>query len=140
MKNLLLFCFSFVLLLPVFSQESSAQKFDPEDVKGITKACMDYVEGYFESSRDRVSEGVNDALAKRTIKDNKIIEMNKEQLINAAISKTRNKPSITVKIFDIYNGIASTSVTSGFIDYCQLAKINGKWQVMNVLWINFIKK
>ncbi len=30
--------------------------------------------------------------------------------------------------------VKTANTKYGFFDYCQLAKVNGKWTVMNVLW------
>jgi hypothetical protein len=62
--------------------------------------------------------------------------MSRAKLIEAATSKQRVKPEITVEVFDICGNIAIAKITSGFVDYAELAKINNNWQVVNVLWSN----
>jgi hypothetical protein len=40
-----------------------------------------------------------------------------------------------VRILDIYRGAASARVdASTWVDYLQLAKWNGRWVIVNVLW------
>lgn len=40
-----------------------------------------------------------------------------------------------VEILDIFEGMASVRVTSArFVDYMHLAKWNGEWKIVNVLW------
>jgi hypothetical protein len=42
-----------------------------------------------------------------------------------------------VRILDIFGGAASVRVTAAtWVDYLQLAKVNGRWVIMNVLWEN----
>ncbi len=115
------------------------QKFNPDEVKAVKQACLDYVEGYFDSDGNRIAQGVHPSLVKRTIKGNTILEMTREQLIGVAVAKKRAKPPITVEVYDIYNGLAVAKITSGFVDYVQVAKFEDKWQVVNVLWGNFVK-
>jgi hypothetical protein len=115
---------------------NSNQTFNQDDLKAVKQACLDYVEGYYESNGERVAKGVHADLVKRSIKNDTIIEMSRAKLIEAATSKQRTKPEITVEVFDIYGNIAIAKITSGFVDYAELAKINNNWQVVNVLWSN----
>ena len=40
-----------------------------------------------------------------------------------------------VTILDIYQNVASARIdASGWVDYLQLAKWNGEWRIVNVLW------
>jgi len=40
-----------------------------------------------------------------------------------------------VSILDIYQGAASAKVIAGdWVDYLHLARWNGRWQIVNVLW------
>jgi hypothetical protein len=42
-----------------------------------------------------------------------------------------------VRILDIFGNTASVRVdASGWIDYMHIAKWNGRWVIMNVLWEN----
>jgi hypothetical protein len=43
----------------------------------------------------------------------------------------------SVKILDIYGGAASVRVRAAtWIDYMHMAKFNGQWRILNVLWEN----
>lgn len=101
----------------------------------IKKACLNYVEGFYESNGKRIAKGVNEKLVKRIIgEDKKIHTMDRATLIKNAESKTYAKPAISVEIYDIYKNIATVKITSDFIDYVQVGKVNDTWQVINVLW------
>lgn len=141
-KCIFIFILTAVCLTGITAKEFTKNKFDPEDVKGITKACMDYIEGFYEHSKERVETGMNPALVKRIIVNgNQIQEMTRDQVVAATVKDVkRTKPDITVKIFDIYQGIAAAKISSSYIDYCQLAKIDGKWQIINILWDRLPKK
>ena len=45
------------------------------------------------------------------------------------------KRDIRFKLLDLKRNIAFVEVFSSmYYDYCQLAKINGEWKIVNVLW------
>jgi hypothetical protein len=52
---------------------------------------------------------------------------------NIPVAQRKN----TVKILDIYQGAAVARVDAAtWIDYMQLARWNGRWVIVNVLWEN----
>jgi putative lumazine-binding protein len=54
------------------------------------------------------------------------------RLLNSA-AKRKND----VRILDIYEGAASVRVNAAdWIDYMQMARWNGRWVIVNVLWEN----
>ncbi len=49
---------------------------------------------------------------------------------------SEEKRDIQVKILDVLEGLAMVKATSAmFWDYLQLAKIEGEWKIINVLWV-----
>lgn len=124
----------------------------PADSLAIEKACRDYVEGWAEGNAGRVAMGVSPELVKRTIgKDQDGASYTSDMsasMLTAATKRNRggvvmrdlepDKPfSLEVTISDITGeyAMAKTANTKyGFFDYCQLAKVNGEWKVINVLW------
>lgn len=138
-KTLFVFIICIMTMMLIYSKDNTTMKLNDREVKEITKACLDYVEGYFESSKDRIENGVHQKLVKR---DAKMNEMTRDQLVQYAVSKKRDKPKngIIVTVFDISGNIAIARIDSEFVDYAQLLRIDGKWQVINVLWDYFQKK
>jgi hypothetical protein len=43
---------------------------------------------------------------------------------------------IAVEIYDISRDMAALKVTSAmYVDHLQIAKVNGEWKIVNVLWV-----
>ena len=110
---------------------------------------MNYIEGYYQADADRMAEALHPELAKRAIfadkeGNNFVSGMTKSLLIHAT-RHNDNKRAINpdaefeayIEIFDILNDNASAKSTSNkftFFDYFHLAKWNGEWKIVNVLW------
>ncbi len=123
-----------------------------KDSLEIEKACRDYVEGWKEGNLSRISNGVSAELVKRTIrKDSEglsfISNMDAVLLKNIAkrnINGVKAKDfepdkefKLDVYIYDItgdYALVKTVNSKYNFFDYCQLAKFNGEWKIINVLW------
>jgi hypothetical protein len=147
MKKSLLLVFS-VMLFPGFVLRAQTKA----DSSSIEKACRDYVEGWATGDADRVAKGVSPELVKRTIGQDKegncytnnmsasllitVTRMNKEGVKGKDLEP--DKPfKLDVRICDITGdyALARTATTKyGFFDYCQLARFNGEWKIINVLW------
>jgi hypothetical protein len=121
----------------VYTQPQSSSNSKSDEVAAVKTACLDYVEGWFDSSTERVERSVHPDLVKRIPKDNALNEMTRDVLIKSTKMKKKSRPEIVVEVYDVFKDIALAKVTSGFVDYVQLAKIEGRWQVVNVLWQQF---
>ncbi len=119
---------------PAFG-ESSTNVDQTADIEAIKAACLDYVEGYYDADAARIERGVYKDLVKRKPMRTSVTTMDRKILINLASSK-REKPEIIVEVLDVYQNVATAKVISEFMDYCQLAKLSGQWQIVNVLWVN----
>jgi hypothetical protein len=129
--SLSLLTLAVLALAPTAAPASSEQ-----DTAGIKQACMDYVEGFYQADIARIETGVHPGLVKRAVSGNKLSDMTRQDLITNSIAYRTKVPPITVEVLDVFEkgNIAVAKITSGFVDYAQLAKIDGKWQVVNVLW------
>lgn len=118
------------------------------DTAGIRSAALDYAEGWFEGNGDRMARAVSPELVKRivvrdTVSGKDMIQgMGATVLTNGArrgfgkmtpVDKQEKK----VEIYDIFRGAAVAKVTmTNWIDYLQLARVDGRWVIVNVLWEN----
>jgi hypothetical protein len=122
-----------------------------DDRQLIEKAIHNYVDAFYQADTTKAYESIAKDLAKRgyyTSKDGKINEakMSFEQLVRLA-QRWKNTQNITadspkkITVFDILDRIASAKVEAQWgIDFFHLAKINGTWTIINVLWQEYPKK
>ncbi|HVG16488.1 MAG TPA: nuclear transport factor 2 family protein [Chitinophagaceae bacterium] len=119
-----------------------------DEKAAIEKAIMNYVNAFYEADTIKAYESIANDLAKRgyyTTKEGKIAEakMSFEQLVKLA-QRWKGTQNITaetprkITVFDILDKIASAKVEAKWgIDYFHLAKVNGKWMIINVLWQDY---
>ncbi|MEX2179567.1 MAG: nuclear transport factor 2 family protein [Gemmatimonadaceae bacterium] len=134
---------SFVLLLiTVPAQAQSAA-----DSAAIRAAALDYIDGWWEGSADRMERAIHPDLAKRIINaDMRGRSVLGHQSAMTLVQNTqrgggRETPSAErrsdVRILDIFGNTASVRVDAGaWVDYMHIAKWNGRWVIINVLWEN----
>ena len=115
------------------------------DSNGIRQAALDYIEGYYEGDGARMERALHPELAKRIVRTN---EQGRSQLgqmsamslvLGTRAGGGKDTPMADrrkdVTIFDIYQNAASAKIyASGWVDYLHLAKWNGRWVIVNVLW------
>jgi hypothetical protein len=115
------------------------------DSAGIRQAALDYIDGYYTGDGARMERAVHPELAKRIVRTN---EQGRSQLgqmsamtlvVGTRAGGGKDTPVAQrredVTILDIYQNAASAKVyASGWVDYLHLAKWNGRWVIVNVLW------
>ena len=131
-----------VVLLPA---AAAAQTADAER-EAVRQAVLDYVEGIYEVNPARIERSVHPDLAKRgffvkrgeaayssdVMTFQQLVELAKTYNKNGRVPKDAPKE---VVIFDISDQTASAKLTAVWgIDYIHLAKYDGKWKFVNVLW------
>ena len=131
-----------VAALPVGLEAQTA-----EDSTGVRAAVTDYVEAIYRVDTSRIVRSVRPELAKRGyyVPRNQTTYANSPmsyaELINVA--KTFNaKGNVNaesaikqVTILDMANQTASAKLVATWgIDYMHLAKYDGRWMIVNILW------
>lgn len=124
----------------VFAQTSST------DEEAIRKTALDYIEGWYTGDAVRMERALHPELAKRMISTDpktgrsqfnhmgatRLVQRTREG-IGKKIPQDRQLKEVT--ILDRYNNAAVVKiVASNWIDYLQVAKFNGDWKIINVLW------
>jgi Putative lumazine-binding len=116
------------------------------DSSAIRAAALDYVEGWYEGNPARMARALHPELVKRVVVNdtttgrNVLQNMGASELVNGTRrgygkGTPKERQQKDVFILDIYRNAASAkAVMAGWIDYMQLAKVDGRWVIVNVLW------
>ena len=148
-----------VLILPgaVWAQETMAVVATGEpaiemndDRDAVRAAVLDYVEGIYDVAPERIERSVHPALAKVGYwwsKDDgayKEGRMTYDELVSLAGRWNQNgrvDPETAVKTVEILDMMDKTAVAKlsadWGVDYMHLAKIDGRWTIMNVIWQSY---
>jgi hypothetical protein len=117
-----------------------------DDAAAIRATALDYVEGWYTGDAARMERALHPELAKRIVNTNPQNGRNSlgQQSAMTLVQATRNGGGKTtppeqmqkdVVILDVFNNAASVRATmSGWVDYMHMAKWNGRWVIVNVLW------
>src|SRR6185503_6868010 len=128
------------LASPAYAQTSA-------DSAGIRQTALDYIEGWYAGDAARMERSLHVDLAKRNVMSDaqgrsRIIQMSALGLINGVRNGGGTQTPAAerrtdVRILDIYQKAATVKVDAGgWVDYMHLAKWNGQWRIVNVLWEN----
>lgn len=115
------------------------------DRAAITQTALDYIEGWYEGNAERMERALHPELAKRIVRTNpqgqsRLDQMGAMTLVqftrrgggNRTAKENQQKD---VTILDVYENAASVKVVAyEWIDYLHVAKSNGRWLIVNVLW------
>lgn len=141
MKKLAL-VFFIALILGTF--ETRAQTTDA-DKSAITQTALDYIEGWYEGNAERMERALHPDLAKRIVNTNaqgrsQLGQMSAMGLVQGVKrgggkDTPKEKQQKDITILDVFGNAASVKiVASDWIDYLHVAKWNGRWVIVNVLW------
>ena len=147
MKSRLSFCVLLICLVCLMPANLNAAESIPEDVEraAIEAAVRDYIDGWYAGDAERMARGLHPDLRKRSFRDlpgggQVVNDLTYTTMIayteNGFGTKSNKEGQINlVEILDVSPTIASAkSVSPEFIDYLHLAKVDGQWRIVNVLW------
>jgi hypothetical protein len=141
MKKVIFMIIAFAMAWPVAtSAQSNSEK------EAVKQAVLDYVEAIYEVDHTRIERSVHPELVKRGFFMKKggttytATPMTFTQLVELA--KTYNKSGAIKKdapkevvVYDVLDQTASAKLTAIWgVDYMHLAKYDGKWMIINILW------
>jgi putative lumazine-binding protein len=116
------------------------------DLAAIRQTALDYIEGYYEGNGERMERALHPELAKRiVITDPKSGRSRLDQMgamtltlgtrSRASSPTPKEKRQSDVTVLDVFENAASVKVVAtDWIDYLHIAKFNGRWVIVNVLW------
>jgi hypothetical protein len=135
-----------ILFLAVFAFQANGQaSVSDADKAAITATALDYIEGWYTGDAERMERALHPDLAKRIVMTNPegrsmLQQMSAMGLVQGVkrgggknTPKERQQKDVT--ILDVYENAASVKVVaSDWIDYLHVARFNGRWVIVNVLW------
>lgn len=138
MKPIKLFLVMALAATPFFAQSDA-------DRAAIKQTALNYAEGWYEGSGERMESALHPDLAKRIVRTN---DKNQSRLDHmgamALVQGTRSgfgkqtppaEQKKEVTILDIFGNAATVKLEMrDWIDYLHVARANGKWVIVNVLW------
>lgn len=137
---------TFVLLTLALALPAGAVQQQANEEAAIRATALDYVEGWYTGDAARMERALHPELAKRIVNTNPQNKRSSlgQQSAMTLVQSTRNgggkdtppeQMQKDVVILDIFQNAASVRATmSGWIDYMHMAKWNGRWVIVNVLW------
>lgn len=131
---------------------ASAFAIDPADKTAVHNAAKDYIDALYEAKPELIERSVHPKLAKTGFWRNdqgvyKQGQMTYEQLYKLAGNwkhdekKDLSKSPREVVVLEVLDQTASAKVIADWgIDYMHLAKFDGQWKIINILWQSPPKK
>jgi len=116
------------------------------DLAAIKQTALDYIEGYYEGNGERMERALHPELAKRIVRTDRqsgrsrLDQMSAMSLVQGTRARAsspapKEKRQNDVTVLDVFENAASVKiVATDWIDYLHVAKFNGRWVIVNVLW------
>ena len=135
-----------LLLLCLLAVPGTLSAQTAADSTAIRAAALDYLDGYYSGSVERMERALHPELAKRIVRtapqtgESVLEQMDTPTLVRITGSMAQrpvpeDQRRSDVTILDIYGNVASVRVDAvQWVDYLHLAKWNGEWKIVNVLW------
>jgi hypothetical protein len=132
------------LMLATIGHRARAQT--AADSAAIRETAMDYIEGWYAGDAQRMERALHPELVKRVVTTDPKMGHSQLESIGAMtlILRTRagggthtpaERQQKDLRILDIFSNAAVARVTaSDWVDFLELAKWNGRWVIVNVLW------
>ena len=124
---------------------SAVQAQSATDAAAIKQTALDYIEGWYEGNTERMERALHPELAKRIVRTNaegasRLDQMSAMTLVQftrrgGGKNTPKEKQQKDVTILDVFENAASVKVVaSDWVDFLHMAKFNGRWVIVNVLW------
>jgi putative lumazine-binding protein len=115
------------------------------DSAAIRAAALDYIEGWYTGTAERMERAVHPDLAKRIMntdqRGRRVLGHQSAMtlVLNTRAGGGKQTPAAEqrkdVHILDIFGNAASVRIDAGtWVDYLHVARWNDRWVIVNVLW------
>lgn len=130
---------------PVDQPEAAEAAVNAAAAEAIRRTALDYIEGWYEGNAERMERSLHPELAKRMVETSskgksRLNQMSAMTLVQrtrrgGGKDTPRERRQRDVTILDVFQNAASVKiVASEWVDYLQMAKVDGRWVIVNVLW------
>lgn len=125
-------------LMPAFAQTDA-------DREAIRRTALNYAEGWYEGNAEKMESALHVDLAKRIARTNDKNQTRLDHMTAMALVQgtrtgfgkqtPKEEQQKDVTILDVVGGAATLKLEMrDWVDYLHIAKTNGKWLIVNVLW------
>jgi len=135
-----------LILLTLLPIAPPAHSQTAADSTAIRQTALDYIEGWYTGDADRMARAVHSRLVKRIFamnpqtggqifrdQDSTALVTATEKGYGSKIPEAQRQKKVT--LLDVFEGAASVKIVAAqWVDYLHLAKEDGDWQIVNVLW------
>ena len=126
---------------------AGARHLAPNDQQpAITQTALDYIEGWYEGDAARMERALHPELAKRVLMydpSSKSLKLNQMSALTLTQrTRARSERAVAaadqrreVTVLDVFGNAASVKVVANdWVDYLHMTRLDGRWQIVNVLW------
>jgi hypothetical protein len=135
-------CLLLCLSGPLTAAEDNALS---EEKKRVEAATRDYIDGWYEGDAERMANALHPDLAKRNVERlpdgrNFLRTLSADAMVEftragfGARSRKEGQRNEVIILDLLENSASVKSISHEFTDYLHLAKVNGQWKIVNVLW------
>jgi len=139
-RKLILWFTPIVLILATLAWGRNASS---DETRAITAVAQNYVDAYYSADPALMQRSLHPDFHKRTLRtingQTQITEDTVQSMMEGVGLGTgkdipRNQRVKSIQVLDVYRDAASVKVvTSRWIDYMHLSKLNGEWRVLDVV-------
>ena len=134
-----------VLIFSCAFQTAAQQQITEADREAIKRTVLNYAEGWYEGSAEKMESALHPDLAKRIVRTNdkgqsRLDQMSAMSLVQGTRGgfgkqTPKDEQQKDVTILDALGGAATFKLEMrDWVDYMHIGKYNGKWMIVNVLW------
>jgi Putative lumazine-binding len=113
-----------------------------DEDQAIRAAALDYIEGFYIADAGRMERALHPELVKRIFRKDgdstRLDTMSALTLINrtkAGNGLGDKQRRTDIRVLDRFQNSATVRIdATRWVDYLQLAKVDGEWRIVNVLW------
>jgi|SRR5215203_3973388 len=131
------------IVLSVFATTALGQT--DADREAIKRTTLNYAEGWYEGNAEKMESALHPDLAKRIARSNDKGQTRLDQMSAMALVQgtrtgfgkqtPKEEQQKDVTVLDVVGGAATVKLEMrDWVDYMHIARSNGKWVIVNVLW------